>query len=82
MQVIVYVVAFLTALFLIASAVAWWRIYRDPREDLTVGGAESARLKPAARLTAISLGLSGLAALGPSSNGSRERCWFEHVQET
>ena len=64
MQVIVYVVAFVAALFLIASAVAWWRIYRDPRDDLTVGGPDSARLKPAARLTAISLGLSGLAAIG------------------
>ena len=64
MQLIVYVVAFLGALFLIASALAWWRIYRDPRGDLTVGAVDSSRLAPAARLTAISLGLSGLAALG------------------
>ena len=64
MQVAIYIVAFFGALFLIASAVAWWRIYRDPRGDLTVGATETGRLNPAAILTAISLGLSGLAALG------------------
>ncbi len=63
MQLIVYIIAFLGALFLMLSAVAWWRIYRDPRDDLAVDGPESARVKPAAMLTAISLGLSGLAAL-------------------
>lgn len=64
MHVIVYIVAFLGALFLIASGWAWWRIYRNPQDDLTIGGLESVRLKTAAMLTGISLGLSGLAALG------------------
>lgn len=64
MQLIVYIIGLFGALFLVAAAVAWWRIYQDPRDDLTIGGPDSARLKSAAMLTAISLGLSGLAALG------------------
>ena len=64
MQLTVYIVACLGALFLIASAVAWWRIYRDPRDDLLVEGPQPARVKPAARLTAMALFLSGIAAIG------------------
>ncbi len=63
MREILYIVAFVAALSLLATAVAWWRIYRDPRDDLTVAGPVSGRLKPAAMLTAVSLGLCGLAAL-------------------
>lgn len=63
MSEIIYVVAFIAALSLLATAVAWWKIFRDPREDLTAGGVDSRRLKIAAKLTAVSLGLSGFAAL-------------------
>jgi hypothetical protein len=63
-QLTIYIVACLGALFLIASAVAWWRICRDPRDDLLVEGPQSARVKPAARLTAMALFLSGIAAIG------------------
>ena len=58
-----YVVAFFAALFLFTTAVAWSKIYRDPGGDLTVGGLDSKRVRSAARLTAISFGLCGLAAL-------------------
>ena len=64
MQLTVYIIACLGALFLISSAVAWWRIYRDPRDDLLVEGSQSARVEPAARLTAIALLLSVIAAIG------------------
>ena len=64
MQLTIYIIACLGAVFLIGSAVAWWRIYRDPRYDLLVEGPQSARVKPAARLTAIALLLSGIAAIG------------------
>ena len=64
MQVIIYVVAMLGAVFLFASSIGWWRISRDPRGDLTIDGRRSGRLEPAAVLTAIALGLSGAAALG------------------
>lgn len=65
MRDISYVVAFFAALFLFTAAVAWSKIYRNPKTDLTTGGGDepdSKRLKSAAMLTAVSFGLSGLAA--------------------
>ena len=63
MRAISYALALCAALFFLAAAAAWWRIYRDPRDDLTVGGVDSKRLKAAARLTAVTFGLSGIAAI-------------------
>lgn len=64
MQLTVYIIACLGALFLTGSAVAWWRIYRDPRDDLLLDRPQSARVKPAARLTGLALLFSGTAAIG------------------
>lgn len=64
MRDISYIVAFFAALFLFTAAVAWSKIYRDPKGDLTVGGGEldPKRMRSAARLTAAAFGLCGLAA--------------------
>ena len=64
MRDISYVVAFFAALFLFTAAAAWWKIYQDPKDDLTVGGAEldAKRMRSAARLTAAAFGMCGLAA--------------------
>ena len=64
MRDISYVVAFFAALFLFTAAAAWWKIYQDPKDDLTVGGTEldPKRMRSAARLTAAAFGLCGLAA--------------------
>ena len=60
-----FMVAFLGGLFLLAAANAWWKIYRKPRGDLTdaMDTPASPRLKSAGFLTAVALGLSGLAAI-------------------
>ena len=59
-----FIVAFFAALFLFTAAVAWWRIYQNPKGDLTVGGTEldPKRMGSAARLTAAAFALCGLAA--------------------
>ena len=64
MRDISYVVAFFAALFLFTAAAAWWKIYRDPKDDLTVGGTQldPKRMRSAARITAGAFGLCGLAA--------------------
>ncbi|HET7817348.1 MAG TPA: hypothetical protein VFK58_07195 [Sphingomicrobium sp.] len=58
-------VAFLGGMFLLATANAWLKIYRKPKDDLTAASDTPAsdRLKSAALLTGVSLGLSGLAAI-------------------
>lgn len=60
-----YIVAILGGMFLLAAANAWRKIYRKPKGDLTdaMDTPASARLKSAGLLTAIALGLSGLAAI-------------------
>lgn len=50
---------------LLATAHAWVKIYREPNGDLTAASDTPAsdRLKRAALLTAVSLGLCGVAAI-------------------
>jgi hypothetical protein len=60
-----YVVAVLAALVLLAAGVAWFKIVRNPKNDLTLGGGgkpDTKRLKRASRLIAVAVGLCGLAA--------------------
>ena len=60
-----YVVAFLAGLFLIAAAISWWRVVREPEQEPTEGrvSIDSKRVKSAARTTSIAFGLSGVAAI-------------------
>lgn len=60
-----YVVALFSALFLIAAAVAWWNVVRQSDDEGAADRLELhlRRVKSAAGLTAIALGLSGVAAI-------------------
>lgn len=60
-----YVLALLAGVFLLAAAISWWRIVREPEQEATEGriGIDSRRVKSAAKTTAIAFGLSGLAAI-------------------
>jgi hypothetical protein len=60
-----YFTAALAALVLLAAAVAWFKIVRNPKNDLTLGGGgkpATKRVKRASRLIAVAVGLCGLAA--------------------
>jgi len=60
-----YMVGIVAALFLAAAAVAWFRIRRNPKDDLTAGQGgkpDSNRLKTASLLIATALGIGGIAA--------------------
>jgi hypothetical protein len=65
MREISYAVAFVAALFLIAAAIAWWRVITEPEQEAIEGRVEfdSLRVRAAARATALALGISGVAAL-------------------
>ena len=65
MREISYVVAFVAGLFLIAAAVSWWKVVREPEQEPVEGriGIDSRRVKSAARTTSIAFALSGAAAL-------------------
>lgn len=65
MRVLSYIVALCGALFLLAAAVAWWKVVNEPEDEPTAGrdGIDSRRVKAAARITAIAFALSGLAAI-------------------
>jgi hypothetical protein len=66
MRELSYVIAFVAGLALLAAAGAWFKIARNPKNDLTAGGGgkpATERLKRASRLLAIALGLSGLAVV-------------------
>ena len=58
-------VALCGAIFLMAAAVAWWKVVREPEQEPTAGrlGVDSKRVKAAARITAVAFLLSGLAAI-------------------
>ena len=60
-----YVVAFFSALVLLAAAIAWWKVVSETEEEPTAGrvGVHSKRVKAAARATAIAFALSGIAAI-------------------
>ena len=60
-----YMVGIVAALFLGAAAVAWFKIRRNPKDDLTAGQGgkpDSNRLKTASLLIATALGIGGIAA--------------------
>ena len=65
MRVLSSLVALCGALFLIAAAVAWWKVVNEPEQEPTAGrvGVDSKRVKAAARITAVAFVLSGLAAI-------------------
>ena len=65
MREISYVIAFFSAVSLLAAAAAWWKVVSETEEEPTAGrvGIHSQRVKSAAKLTAIAFGLSGAAAL-------------------
>ena len=66
MRELSYLIAFLAGLALLVAAVAWIKISRNPKSDLTArGGGKPAtkRLRRASMLLAIALGLSGLAVV-------------------
>ena len=65
MRIISNLLALCGALFLIAAAVAWWKVVSQPEEEPTTGrvGIDSLRVKAAARITAVAFVLSGLAAI-------------------
>ncbi len=60
-----HVVALFGGIFLLAAAVAWWRVVREPEQEAITGriGIHSKRVKAAARTTAIAFALSGVAAI-------------------
>ena len=60
-----YVIAFFSALVLLAAAVSWWKVVSEPEPEPTAGrvGVHSKRVKDAARATAIAFALSGIAAI-------------------
>ena len=65
MRVLSSLVALCGALFLIAAAVAWWKVVNEAEQEPTAGriGVDSQRVKAAARITAVAFVLSGLAAI-------------------
>lgn len=66
MRELSFVIAIIAGLSLLAAAVAWFRIVRNPKNDLTKGGGgqpPTSRANWASRLIAIALGLSGLAVI-------------------
>ena len=65
MREISYVIAFFGAVSLLAAAAAWWKVVSETEEEPIAGrvGVHSQRVKSAARVTAIALALSGLAAI-------------------
>ena len=65
MRVISSLVALCGALFLIAAAVAWWKVVNEPEQEPTAGRVvvDSKRVKAAARITAVAFVLSGVAAI-------------------
>jgi hypothetical protein len=61
-----YVISLIAALVSVVAAVAWLRIYRNPKSDLSAGGGgkpQSSRLKAASGLIAVAVGLMVVAAL-------------------
>ena len=66
MRELSYFIAFVAGLALLAAGRAWFKIRRNPKNHLTIGGGgepENKRLKRASGLLLIALGLSGLAAV-------------------
>ena len=65
MREISYILALLAGVFLIAAAISWWRVVREPEQEATEGrvGIDSRRVKSAGKTTAIAFALSGLAAI-------------------
>ena len=65
MRELSYVTALLGGLLLLAAAVAWWRVVREPEQEPTEGriGIDSRRVKDAARMTAAAFAVSGIAAI-------------------
>jgi hypothetical protein len=61
-----FVIAAVAGLALLAAAFAWFKIGRNPKNDLTAGRGgrpETRRLRTASRLLMAALFLSGLAAI-------------------
>jgi predicted Co/Zn/Cd cation transporter (cation efflux family) len=66
MRELSYVTAILAAAVLIVAAAAWFRIQRNPKDDLRAGQRgkpDSIRLKTASWLLSAALAIAGLAAL-------------------
>jgi hypothetical protein len=66
MREISYVIAVVAVLALLWAGRAWFKIVRNPKNDLTAGGGgkpATKRLKKASTLIAVALGLSALAAI-------------------
>jgi hypothetical protein len=61
-----YITALIAGLVLLVAAAAWFRIHRNPRNDLTAGQGgkpDSNRLKTASWLIYAALGIAALAAV-------------------
>lgn len=59
-----YIVGLAGGVFLIAAAAVWWRVYSETAEaEARAEGVETRLLRSAAMLTALALGVSGLAAI-------------------
>ncbi|MEP6982898.1 MAG: hypothetical protein ABI853_04550 [Sphingomicrobium sp.] len=61
-----YMAALIAGLVLLVAAAAWFRIQRNPRNDLTMGQGgkpDSNRLKTASWLISAAVGIAALAAL-------------------
>lgn len=66
MRELSYVSAFFAGLILLTAAASWFKILRNPKNDLIAGRGgkpDTPRLKSAAMLTAVALGLSGVAMI-------------------
>jgi multisubunit Na+/H+ antiporter MnhB subunit len=66
MRELSYVAALIAGLVLLVAAAAWFRIQRNPGNDLTAGQGgkpDSNRLKTASWLISAAVGIAGLAAL-------------------
>jgi hypothetical protein len=66
MRELSFLVALIAGLVLLVATAAWFRIQRNPRNDLTRGkggNPYSNRLKAASWLTSAALAIAGLAAV-------------------
>ncbi len=64
MREISYLVALVGALFLIAAAAVWWRVYTEASEARSrEAGIDTRLLRSAAMLTSAAFGITGLAAI-------------------
>lgn len=64
MREISYLIALVGGLFLIAAGAVWWRVYTETAEaEARAKGIDTRLLRSAAMLTALALGISGVAGV-------------------